>query len=620
MALPTYVASGAVFNSAAAGAVALPASIQADDILLLEIETANQAVTITNQNGGTWTEVTNSPQGTGTAAGTTSTRLTIFWSRYNGTQGNPSISDSGDHQGARIHAFRGCPTSGNPWNITSGNVEAASDTSLSATGATTTVDDCLVCIFASLMDDAQDFGGTWTNASLANITVRQNSSGAAGNDWRHILVTGEKASAGTYNATTNTLTAASVKAMLTIALAPDPNITVGLTGVVGTGAVGSVYRPFSDIRQEIINGLDSAQSESNGWDAVRSSISPSDVVRTSNTVVTITLPALSNYDITAQETVTATVPGSALAGGTAVVATPTFTIDPVSTGEVAVTGVGATSGRGSVLAALALGITGVLASSAVGSVSGDRSIALTGVASTSAVGSVVQGHANALTGNGRTSAVGTITLSWTAPLTGNAGTGAVGTVVPEVSGDHISALTGVSATAAVGNVSVVGDLERAITGVSSTSALGTIAPALTTTVTGTQATGALGTISPAYSRALSGLVGTSALGAISPDHETATSGVAATTGTGTIVIVGDRTVAVTGVSAQGLVGTVERQNVRGVIPTHFLAVSMPGPHFVSVAVQRRHGSSIMDTYTADNDTGTADSTEHTADDAPMRFV
>lgn len=216
--MPTYVASGTVANLTAAGGVALPAGIAVDDILLLEIETANQAVTITAQNGGTWVEVTNSPQGTGSAASATATRLTVFWSRYNGTQGAPTISDSGDHQIGRVHAFRGCKTTGDPWNITSGNVEAASDTSLSATGATTTAANCLVCIMASLMDDAQNFGATWTNASLANITVRQNSSGTAGNDGRHILVTGEKATAGTYNATTNTLTANSVKAMMTIAL------------------------------------------------------------------------------------------------------------------------------------------------------------------------------------------------------------------------------------------------------------------------------------------------------------------------------------------------------------------------------------------------------------------
>lgn len=101
-------------------------------------------------------------------------------------------------------------------------MDATSDTSLSATGATTTADDCLVCIIATLMDDAQNFGATWTNADLANITARTNFSGTAGNDGRGILVTGEKASQGAYGATTNTLTANSVKGLMTIALEPAP--------------------------------------------------------------------------------------------------------------------------------------------------------------------------------------------------------------------------------------------------------------------------------------------------------------------------------------------------------------------------------------------------------------
>ena len=83
---------------------------------------------------------------------------------------------------------------------------------------------------------------------------------------------------------------------------------------------------FDDIRQDIINGLDSAQAEAAGWDAKKALIPVSAVVRTSDTVVTITLPAIASYAITANETITATVPSTALAGGSAIVATPTIGI------------------------------------------------------------------------------------------------------------------------------------------------------------------------------------------------------------------------------------------------------------------------------------------------------
>jgi hypothetical protein len=88
-------------------------------------------------------------------------------------------------------------------------------------------------------------------------------------------------------------------------------------------------------RANIIAGLDSAQSEALGWDnTVKVLQGVAGVVRTSNTVVTITLDAQATYNITAQETVTATIPGTALTLGGAVVASPTFTIDPVGGGGV----------------------------------------------------------------------------------------------------------------------------------------------------------------------------------------------------------------------------------------------------------------------------------------------
>ena len=80
------------------------------------------------------------------------------------------------------------------------------------------------------------------------------------------------------------------------------------------------------ITTALINGIDSAQAEALGWDAlVKAGLTFSDVTRTSNTVVTITLPAFGTYDISADETITATVPATAVVGG-AIVATPTFDI------------------------------------------------------------------------------------------------------------------------------------------------------------------------------------------------------------------------------------------------------------------------------------------------------
>ena len=85
--------------------------------------------------------------------------------------------------------------------------------------------------------------------------------------------------------------------------------------------------PFDAQRQNIINGLTSAGVEATGWNAVvQAGLAVTDVVRTSNTVVTVTLPAFASYNVTVAETITVTVPATAVAGGGAIVATPTFDI------------------------------------------------------------------------------------------------------------------------------------------------------------------------------------------------------------------------------------------------------------------------------------------------------
>jgi len=89
---------------------------------------------------------------------------------------------------------------------------------------------------------------------------------------------------------------------------------------------------FAGIRQDIIDGLDSAQSETLGWNnEVRDKEVVGSVVRTSDTVVTITLTASASYDITADETITVTVPASAMTStAVPITATPTIGVSVVA--------------------------------------------------------------------------------------------------------------------------------------------------------------------------------------------------------------------------------------------------------------------------------------------------
>jgi len=97
---------------------------------------------------------------------------------------------------------------------------------------------------------------------------------------------------------------------------------------------------FNAQRQAILNGITSAQAEATGWNAaVRDLEVVGAVVRTSNTVVTITWTAQPLYNITAQETITATIPTTALSTALSdVVATPTFTISVSTPTAVSETG------------------------------------------------------------------------------------------------------------------------------------------------------------------------------------------------------------------------------------------------------------------------------------------
>lgn len=125
------------------------------------------------------------------------------------------------------------------------------------------------------------------------------------------------------------------------AVAFAPSLGLGAAGatVAATQLFAStVHRvTFDDLRQLILDHIVSAQGETNGWNATRANIPVTAVVRTSSTVITITLPALATYSITADEHITVTVPGEVLTGQTDIIATPTVDIAN-ATGAQSVTG------------------------------------------------------------------------------------------------------------------------------------------------------------------------------------------------------------------------------------------------------------------------------------------
>ena len=127
-----------------------------------------------------------------------------------------------------------------------------------------------------------------------------------------------------YAVVTGTIVSSATEADI---VAGGNTIIITLTGDtwIAAGAAS-----FDLQRDEILQGLDSAQGEALGWNLqVRDTEVVTAVVRTSDTVVTITLSASPLYNIIATETITVTVPGTAVNRGLEITATPTFTVSVV---------------------------------------------------------------------------------------------------------------------------------------------------------------------------------------------------------------------------------------------------------------------------------------------------
>lgn len=237
MAMPTVNSVGAVIAGAGAITVAPGASHTADDIdvVLLECSDADTAA-LTTANG--FARLTALDQVvSGGAASTGRCQMSVWWRRWNGTDGSPVFADPGDHQVGRMISISGCKTTGDPWNVLStGTTDSTQDTSLSAAGATTTAANCLVLAMACQgLPDAvstTEFG-TATNTDLANLAEQFDNSTNAGDGGAIWLVTGEKASAGAYGATTLTTATSSKRVCATLAL----------EGVGGTGHTANPTDP-----------------------------------------------------------------------------------------------------------------------------------------------------------------------------------------------------------------------------------------------------------------------------------------------------------------------------------------------------------------------------------------
>ena len=158
---PRFTAAAAAISGAGGTLLTGVPTHLADDVLVMIVETANQAVP--SWPAG-WTEFTNSPQGSGTAAAIGAVRISAAWHRCAAAgEAAPQLQlGTMNHGIARIFGIRGCITTGNPFDAVAGTT-VATTTAYTMPSVTTTGPDRLIAYIGGFDQDL-------TTANVFSVT------------------------------------------------------------------------------------------------------------------------------------------------------------------------------------------------------------------------------------------------------------------------------------------------------------------------------------------------------------------------------------------------------------------------------------------------------------------
>lgn len=241
---PQFIDAGPFSGSTGALTVSVPEAYINGDLIILVLSSANQTIADPT-TGGTWTQVANSPQGTGTAAASQSTRCQVYYKVASGTQATAAVADSGSITMGQMFVFRKVNTT-TPINVTSGSVLATAGTTHTLPSITTSSNNVMVahCTGIGRDADANVNYSSPTNANLTDLTVitsRTLSGGAGGGIG---LVTGVKATSGSTGTTSVTVAASAKGAFVSVGIAPSTNYN-NTTRVIGSFGSVANSQPYS---------------------------------------------------------------------------------------------------------------------------------------------------------------------------------------------------------------------------------------------------------------------------------------------------------------------------------------------------------------------------------------
>ena len=250
---------------------------------------------------------------------------------------------SGSGQQSTIHIFRDS-VGGGTWSIPDNATSEATDTDGVTAAVADSTDDVIFCAFTN-------DGAKTVSTAPSGMTAGEGNAGGSESIFCYYEVLTSPNAADTrtlvwsgsdqivQGAIVLRYTTSSVTAALTgtaTATINEDDITTGGKTVIIT-LTGDTFVTGTTSEDGIAGGSDSDKTGANKWDAlIKTDLDNTDVVLSvGDTVATITLPAYATYDSDEQEGVTWTIPAASLTTSTSdIIATPTFTIDEVTTGRI----------------------------------------------------------------------------------------------------------------------------------------------------------------------------------------------------------------------------------------------------------------------------------------------
>lgn len=244
----------------------LPTGHTTNDILLLIVQSSNETVAAPAgyQQAGP-------AVGFGTAASAGSTRITCFWKRHDGSESDPTVADPGDHALAIIVGIRGCPTTGTPFESAGQWFKRTASVTATASAGSTSCESALVMtILGHALDSASAVFSAPTNADLTNVTEQVDVATADGTGGGIGVISGIKASEGTFAATTATMTSGTNVASTLIFLPNGARPRYDRQVFITPGFTDTWYKP-SGAKTVLMHGIAGGASGSAGRNAATAS-------------------------------------------------------------------------------------------------------------------------------------------------------------------------------------------------------------------------------------------------------------------------------------------------------------------------------------------------------------